>query len=149
MTAAFQKGPRFGAPRKRSFAINITPLIDVLFLLLIFLLISTTLRVRPALDLDLPRTRGSGASPAERHTLSILRDGSYHLQGRWVSPGDLPSRLEGLYRRAGEDSLSVEVDRNANSESLVYALDVARQSGYKQINLPTVIVSGSPGHGGN
>ena len=150
MISAFQKGKRLLEPRRRSFAINVTPLIDVLFLLLIFLLLSTTFKLQPVLKVDLPRAHGSTTAPAREHTLTILKSGTYALEGQWVAPRDLLRRLEGLRRRTGAGSLALEVDRDADAEALVYALDAARASGYKQIDLPTIPRARErDSHGGN
>ena len=138
MSGAFQRGRRFAARRRRPSAINVTPLVDVLFLLLIFLLLSTTFKMRPALELDLPRAPGTGLSPAKPAVLAVLHDGTYRVQGLWVSPGDLAAHLANLAQGDGDRALTVEVDRSAPAEALVFALDAAHSSGYKQVDMPTV-----------
>lgn len=149
MNSAFQRGARFAPQRRRPAAINVAPLIDVLFLLLIFLLLSTTFKVRPALELELPRAPGAGASPVRPVVLSILKDGTYRLQGQWVSPRDLASHLGNLAEGDDALALSVEVDRGAPAEALVLALDSARASGYKHVDMPTVRATKGNANGGN
>lgn len=137
MIRAFGSDGRFVRRGRRSPAINVAPLIDVQFLLLIFLLISTTFKVRPALRVDLPAARSAGPARTDRLTIAVRRDGACYLAGVWVARSDLERRLAALRRRVGDRPVSLEVDRQANSEALVFALDAARGAGYKQIVLPT------------
>ena len=137
MMRAFGRQSRFVSPGRRSPAINIAPLIDVQFLLLIFLLISTTFRIRPALRVDLPRAESAAAMRTGSLTISVAKDDSYAIAGTWVTAGDLRRRLVELRARTGDRPVALHVDRRASSGALVFALDAARSAGYKQIILPT------------
>ncbi|HRU04556.1 MAG TPA: biopolymer transporter ExbD [Candidatus Brocadiia bacterium] len=139
MTPAFQSGRRFHTPKPRLVTINVTSLVDVLFLLLIFILLSTTFKARPMVKVDLPRAgKAPIASAGERITLAISSDGAYHLEGGVIARKDLAASLSALRQGGAVDRLSVEVDRAAPAEALVFALDAARAAGYKQIIVPTV-----------
>lgn len=146
--SAFDRGRRFCRDRRRSLAINVAPLIDVLFLLLIFLLVSTTFKVRPALKVELPRAHGRQTAVG-RVTLVVGRGGAYNIEGRRVPRGELRESLVRLRLRKGGRGLDLEVDRNSRSEALVFALDVARSAGYKQISLPTVRARERESNAGN
>lgn len=136
--SGFERGKRFYSPRRRSLAINVAPLIDVLFLLLIFLLVSTTFKVRPALRVELPRTPGREGKPVEKLALVIGKGGVYFVNGKETAPKDLEKRLRELRETTRREGVDVEVDRAAPSEALVFALDAARAAGYKQVSMPTV-----------
>ena len=136
--SAFESGRRFYTPRKRSLAINVAPLIDVLFLLLIFLLVSTTFKLRPALRVELPRAPGREGKPVEKVALTIAKDGAYYVDGKPASARNLQKRLREIRGTRPRDAVDVEVDRAAPSEALVFALDAARAAGYKQVSMPTV-----------
>jgi len=142
-------GSRFSQPRRRSPAINIAPLIDVQFLLLIFLLISTTFKVYPALKVDLPQAQSGSPARTDRLTISVGKDDTFHLAGDWVSRRDLPRRLRAIRARVGDRPIALRVDRRASSEALVFALDAARGAGYKQVILPTSRPKEREGNGGS
>jgi len=136
---AFQEGRRFHFTRRRFLYINVTSLVDVLFVLLTFVLMSTTFKTRPLVKVDLPRAgKTQVATSDERFLLAIASDGAFYLQGEPASRTDLLDRLVALRGRTGVERISVEVDRAAPAESLVFALDAARSGGYKQITVPTV-----------
>ena len=138
MSRAFGGAGRLVEARRTSPAINIAPLIDVQFLLLIFLLVSTTFKVQPALDVSLPQARSAQPRRTDRLAITVRRDGTYSLAGDWVARHDLAQRLRSLRTRLGDRPVTLRVDRRAASGSLVFALDAARQAGYKQVILPTV-----------
>jgi len=108
-----------------------------MFQLLIFLLISTTFRVRPALKIDLPHARTAGPARTERLTVTVGPQGAFYIAGVWVAQDDLQPRLRKLRSAGGDRPLVIETDRRATSGALVFALDAARGAGYKHIVLPT------------
>jgi biopolymer transport protein ExbD len=141
-------GRRFADARRSSASINVTPLVDVMFQLLIFLLVTTSFKIAPGIKVDLPRAPHAGPSRVERLLLTVSRDGAYHLDNTWVAPGDLGPRLRNLRERMGDRPLALRVDREARSGALVLALDAARDAGYKQVVLPTETPRGRSTDGG-
>jgi len=144
---AFRKGLRFLAPRRRVTAINITPLIDVMFLLLIFMLVTTTFKMRPALKVSLPRARHADPARTDRVTLTVSRDDSFFLDGEPILRDRLQQRMASLRQNRGDRPVVLEVDRFASSGAMVFALDAARGAGYKHIVLPTVGEQERSAHG--
>ena len=65
--------------------INIAPVVDVLFLLLIFFMVTSTFVEQPNIKLELPSTRHSEATKIERMVLTISRDGQLFLQVHYSS----------------------------------------------------------------
>ena len=86
---------------------NMTPMIDVVFLLIIFFLVSSHLaRQEVQLDLDLPAAESGHRPPEEsrpRVTVNVLADGQVLLGGRSVDPQELARRLKFEADRAGRD----------------------------------------------
>lgn len=134
---AFRRNIRFFDGRRRKTVINVTPLIDVMFLLLIFLLVTTTFRMRPSLKISLPRARSAAPARTDHVTITVRRDDSYFVDGEPVTRNRLHEKLESLSRSRGERPVALEVDRYASSGAMVFALDAARGAGYKHIVLPT------------
>jgi biopolymer transport protein ExbD len=86
---------------------NMTPMIDVVFLLIIFFLVASHLAKQEIqLELDLPRADSGGQTPDEerpRITVNVLADGQISLGGDAVDAGDLTRRLSYAAERAAQD----------------------------------------------
>jgi len=104
------------AKRDRTLGFNMTPMIDVVFLLIIFFLVSSHLaRQEMQMPLDLP-TAGSGHDPVEsetpRVTINVLPSGETLLGSGSVTAGELTSRLQVERDRSGRDlEVRIRADR--------------------------------------
>ena len=100
-----------------SVTFNMTPMIDVVFLLIIFFLVSSHLAKQEAqMELPLPVAE-SGSTPddvqSRRITVNVLRDGSLLLAGKPVRGGELPQRLVTAISARGQDlEVRIRSDRN-------------------------------------
>ncbi|MEA3292739.1 MAG: biopolymer transporter ExbD [Pseudomonadota bacterium] len=127
--------------------INLTPLIDVVFLLLIFFMVTTTFTRQARIELKLPEAASAEQQPQpESLSIEISADGEYAVRG----PGEqaarvlINSRGETLRRAiklagggAEELSIVISADRNTSHESVIRALDAARREGYTRIAFAT------------
>ena len=96
--------PSIGA--EREMRVNMTPMIDVVFLLIIFFLVSSHLaRQESRLPLPLPRADSGEEADMrqQRVVVNVLGDGTLSLSGRDVNRDDLTRRLQNEVREAGED----------------------------------------------
>jgi len=110
--------------------VNLTPLIDVVFLLLIFFMVTTTFDRDAKIKIELPTTQSAVPVP-EKDTMELLIDGkgNYYIDGREV----LNSKSETLFRamsqaldsRDGIPTLVISADANSNYQSVVTAMDIA------------------------
>ena len=85
---------KFGTKLTHRPAINITSLIDVLFLLLIFFLVTSTFLEHPGLKLDLPKASSSSPQKLEKLVIAVKADGTIHLNNKPVSLEDLKTELD-------------------------------------------------------
>ena len=103
-------------PRSRNVSFNMTPMIDVVFLLLIFFLVSSRLSQQEAqMDLPLPIAESGEESndEARRLTLNVTADGAMLLVGRHVDRAELQQRLEQARDEHGRDvEIRIRGDRN-------------------------------------
>lgn len=120
-------------PRRRP-VLNITSLIDVLFLLLIFLMVSSTFLEHPAIELELPQASTSEPVKVDSLRLAIPEDGRLILEGEEVEPAALRARLREAAGENPELLLILEADRGADYGRVVEALDAAREAGVKRIS---------------
>jgi biopolymer transport protein ExbD len=121
--------------------INLTPLIDVVFLLLIFFMVSTTFEHQSRIQIELPEATAEASKPDDE-SLEILIDaqGRYFLGEQQVVNTEL-NTLKGAIREALGERESVPVmiraDARTPHQAVVRALDATSQLGLVNISLAT------------
>lgn len=122
--------------------VNITPLIDVVFLLLIFFMVTTTFMRESEIELSLPQASGE---PVEREMrpfeLSIDAQGEYRIDDMNVTAGEIEELKAALLRaRNGREHLPfiIRADGRAPHQAVVWAMDAASQLNIQRIAFATV-----------
>ena len=128
--------------------INLIPLIDVMLVLLIFFVITTTFDARSVLKLELPRADGQPAE-AQANALSVLinAQGRYFVGDREVLRTDLQSLKDALRDVAGDDRkrpVLLRADARTPHQSVVTALDAIGQLGFNRVAIATAPEAGNP-----
>lgn len=133
--------------------INLTALIDVVFLLLIFFMVTTTFNRETRLAVNLPEAdaEASEAVP-DQLEIAVDADGRYAVNGRLLAdrqPGTLQSALQ---EEAGDDRgvpVVLVADAEATHQSVVTAMDVLGQAGFSRLSIATRQATGDEsGDGG-
>ena len=124
---------QFRDKSKKRVIINITSLIDVLFLLLIFFIVSSTFLEQPGMKLDLPQTTGQEAVRVEGYTLFILSDGSIYLNEEALDLNDLSGRLQEIAPDVEERGLIFKADETTRYGWAVEIMDIIKQSGITKL----------------
>jgi biopolymer transport protein ExbD len=121
--------------------VNLTPLIDVVFLLLIFFMISTTFKRESELNVDLPK---ASAQPAEAKkdsiNLIIDRQGRFFVNRRMVVNSQVTTLMSALRKVIGEGkdiSLTISADAMTPHQYVITAMDAARQLGITKLSMAT------------
>ncbi|APX93608.1 biopolymer transporter ExbD [Halomonas sp. 1513] len=128
---------KFVRHRRAPVEVNLTPLIDVVFLLLIFFMVSTTFETRQALELELPHSDSGAPLEASPVTLVVTREGEYRLGERRLDASGLAVALAEVAEAARQHGLIVEADRHSSHGAVVTALDRAGAQGIQQIRIAT------------
>lgn len=134
---------KFSRRRREPVEVNLTPLIDVVFLLLIFFMVSTTFETRQALELVLPESVTGALLEPTPLTLSVAADGTYRLNDGAVSAAGLREALTEWANVARAQGLVIEADARARHADVVTALDQAAALGISQVRIATRDVSDS------
>ncbi|MFP4639555.1 MAG: ExbD/TolR family protein [Guyparkeria sp.] len=117
--------------------LNLIPLIDVVFMLLIFFMLTTTFVHDRALKVDLPKAEVGNEERAEieNHVIELDAQGSIAIDGHVVEPDLLPERL----REIADDGRPVLLwaDAQVVNQQVVSVLDMARRAGIEKIGLGT------------
>jgi biopolymer transport protein ExbD len=133
---------KFQRRRDEEVGINLTPLIDVVFLLLIFFMVSTTFERHGEIQLQLPSADRDPA-PAQQAWIDVLVDatGTYYVDGRELvnrRPETLQRMLETVLSERGGQPVLVRADANASHQSVVTALDVIGRLGVTSVSIATI-----------
>ncbi len=117
--------------------IIMTPLIDMVFLTLIFFMVNATLSINPAIRIDLPRARTSLGALSEEIVVSVKADGGLYIGERLVSAEDFGLELRREMARVGKRSILLQGERTISYEKLMEVMDQAKLAGVGRISLAT------------
>lgn len=112
--------------------INITPLVDVMLVLLVIFMIAAP-AVTGTLSVRLPGVDGRADAPPPRLQLGIDASGGYALAGRALGAEGLRAELAALARRSPEAVVEIAASRDADYQAVATALSLARASGVENI----------------
>jgi biopolymer transport protein ExbD len=119
--------------------VQMAPLIDCVFLLLIFFLVTYALReIHKELPVDLPDAGAAkdGKAVANTIIISVTKDGTIHLGGLPVSTRTLLSKLR-EHRKKPDAQVRVDGDRAAAFQHIAYVLDLCQFEGLKKVGIRT------------
>ena len=126
--------------RKQAPAIIIVSLIDILIVLLIFMMVSTSFKQRPAIKLALPESKQAAADGAggENWVVTVANKEPYlYLGARPVTMERLEAELAAQIQKNPATSLSLRADAGAPVGQVVKLMDLAKSAKIKQVNLLT------------
>jgi len=125
--------------RRLPVAVDLTPMIDVVFLLLIFFMVSTTFNVAASLKLDLPESHTRQADqPRKQLVISIDEAGHVFVQREPVEDRDLKRRILNVTKGAKRFPVVLRADANARHKRVVFVMDVLQQLGLNRVGIATV-----------
>ncbi len=122
----------FIRPKKASLSLDMAPLIDIVFQLLIFFMLSSSF-LTPALKLDLPKAVKTDRDEPEQVIVSIEKDGSVFLNTRRTSFEQLSSDLGRELRAKSKKAVHLRGDRQMPYEFFVRAMEAAKRAKANQI----------------
>jgi len=132
---------KFRKERKEMMQVNMTPLIDVVFLLLIFFMVSTSFTKENQLQINLPEAEAEEvASESQGLILIVQEDGTYSLNGQVLANSKVETLTEALKIESEMDldqSITLVADANATHQSVVTAMDAAGRLGFVNLRIST------------
>jgi len=121
--------------------VNLTPLIDVVFLLLIFFMVSTTFDKESELSIELPSADGEVAQKQLLQVeVSIDAKGNYAINNERIINTQINTLKAAIVKIAGEQRdipMIISADGRASHQSVVAAMDAARQLGFSKLTFAT------------
>lgn len=122
--------------------LNITPLIDVVFLLLIFFMVTTTFERAAQLELKLPEASEQPTQQQpERLEIVVNAEGRYFVGGSEVVNRRLDTLKEAITRAANDNAeqpITIRADARAPHQAVVNAMDAISQLGFVNLSIATI-----------
>lgn len=115
--------------------LDLTPLINVFFLLLIFFIFTSSFIFQPGIKVNLPKAVTSEVIQQENMVIIITRDDRIYLNDREISQDDLASNLRIIAK--DKTPLLIKADSRASLGRVVEIWDMCRSEGVSQINIAT------------
>ncbi len=127
--------------------INVTSLIDVILLLVMFFMVSTTFVTDGRLNVRLPTaSMASVTRQPDPVVVTVLADGTYRVNERALanaSPATLRAALEQVIGDGRGKPITIRADARATHQAVVTAMDVAGRVGFTQVNIATISQTGA------
>lgn len=127
--------------------IDLVPLIDVILVLIIFFVITTTFDVRSTLQLQLPVASPQAPPPARTLNIIVNADGRYFVGEREVLRTDIEAVKQAIVEAAGEDreqAVMLRADARTPYQAVVTAQDALAQLGFRRIAIATAPDTAAP-----
>ena len=127
---------QFGSQRRDAPRLDMTPLIDVIFQLLLFFMLSTTFRNTPSFEVQLPEV-SSDQMIQEDHTwtLMVSKSGQLSSQQETILKEDLEGVLKEELRSNPQVSLIIEADEGLEHGVVVELMDIAQEAGIGSVQI--------------
>ncbi len=124
----------FIRPKKTALSLDMAPLIDIVFQLLIFFMLSSSF-LAPSLKLTLPKAVMSDKQEADPIVVSLDKQGDVFINTLKIAMPELKAQLEGRLGKTAKKSVNIRGDQDMPYKFFVEVMDTARQAGAQQVNI--------------
>ncbi len=128
----------FGKRKREPVRLDLTPMVDVVFLLLIFFMISTTFVETSGLSINLPQSSSvQSQQEPEEFKVYLSKQGGIEVEGSELSLEQYRSRLQALGADVGKMVYMLHADKDALHGRVVEVMDMARSAGFTRMAIIT------------
>lgn len=141
---------KFRRKARENVEISLTSLIDVVFILLLFFVVTTTFTRETQLKVDLPEAvTGEPVEQTENKQLEVLIavDGTFSVNGKELLKSDLTSLMSAMQKESDGDTslpLNISADAKTEHQAVVTAMDAAGKLGFSHLRITTVEAQSEP-----
>lgn len=123
--------------KKRKLSLNLTSLIDVLFILIIFFTVSSTFLEQPGIELKLPKAESSEGHTAQKVIIYVDKEKNIFLNDNIVSLNNLVTEVKKMVHLRDDKSIVLKADTNVTHGVVIQIMDMLRQQGIYKIIVST------------
>lgn len=128
---------QFTTRKRRKVIINITSLIDVMFMLLVFLMISSTFLDQPGIKLELPKADSSVVVEQKDYVLFVDKAGKMFLNDKDIALDNLEAKIKDVLPKMKDSALILKADQDVSHGTVVRIMDIVRKGGVKKLIIGT------------
>ena len=124
--------------REDSDELNISPLIDMIFILLIFFVVTTSFSRETGVEVNKPKASSAQSLSQENILIAVTSEGTIHILEKQVDLSQLSMIVKRLVNENPERQAVIFVDRKAPSGEVVDVIDVCNIAGVKKVNIAAI-----------
>ncbi|MBW1705466.1 MAG: biopolymer transporter ExbD [Deltaproteobacteria bacterium] len=125
---------RFRKPKEEESSLGIAPLIDVVFLLLIFFMVTSHFNVASGIPIRLPKVAQKAYDRDDQKIMIVIdREGRTYLKGEKIDLKDLGPRLQNIVEKEDLIHLLLQADKDVKHGMVVHVMDLAKRAGVSSI----------------
>lgn len=128
---------KIAAQAKHKASLNLTSLIDVLFILIIFFSVSSTFLEQPGIDLKLPEAESGVDTPLDKVIIQIDKDEQIFLNDKAVDRNSLAEQVNKLLGDKTDKSVTLKADSQVTHGTVISIMDLLRRDGIYKITVST------------
>lgn len=130
---------RRGNDKKDDLGLNMTPLIDIVFLLLIFLMLSaTTMQYSTSIKVHLPKAASDRAVIKKNVILTINEKNKIFIDGNPIDRNRVYSSLKNIWNKNKDATVIIEADKRSTHGTVVFVMDQCRRAGFENFAISVV-----------
>jgi biopolymer transport protein ExbD len=109
--------------------INVTPLVDIMLVLLIIFMLTAHLIAKQGIEIQLPKASQSSSTPPTTLAITLTREGHLYLNSREVSPAELRGAVKEAITKDPKTQAIIAGDKNVSHGRVVWVLDLVKSLG--------------------
>lgn len=117
--------------------IDLTPMLDVVFIMLIFFIVTAVFIKEPGIDVETPEAETAVSQDDANILVAISEDGDVWIDNHQVGERDLTATIKELHLQNPLGALVIQADKDSSHEKLVMVMEAAREAGVKRVAIST------------
>jgi biopolymer transport protein ExbD len=130
---------RRGSDKKDDMGLNLTPLIDIIFLLLIFLMLSaTTMQYSTSIKVNLPKAASDSSVIKKNIIITVNEKDRIYVDGKTINRNSLYGSLKSIWDKNKDATVIIEADKKSTHGTVVFVMDQCRRAGFENFAISVV-----------
>ncbi len=120
--------------------VNLTPMLDVVFIMLIFFIVTASFVKEAGIDINRPDAATAERKEKGNIQVAITDSGQLWIDRRMVDPRALRANIERMHAENPHGAVIIQADKKSTNDLLVLVMDSARQAGVKNVSIAAEVV---------